>query len=383
MTKLFTLIKLLITLPLSLIYILSIFIPKNKKIWIFGSYKELFVDNSKYFFLFVTQNHSEIKAIWQTQSKSTYQYLKKKGYKVTYKYSLKGFYYGLQAKVAIVSSKRWNVNPYVLKRCFIVNVWHGIPLKKIEYDVTKAINKEFFRRQMLFKKLSKIWPYYKNSYDLYIASSKEHCKIIETAFKTGKNKIILSGEPSYDNLFINSKAFSGSYIAYLPTFRLNYDFNPFDDSFDGESWNKFLNTNNTKLIVKLHVNDNRDNYDLLKEEFSNIEIVDSDIDSAEILSKTKILITDFSSVLFDFANRKKPILFFAPDKEKYQKLERELYFDYNKICGNNLFSDWSSILEFLKKVDIDSFKNTDYLNDITGSSVNSCETLFHEITSRI
>lgn len=383
MTKILTLFKLLLTLPLSFIYIFSGFVPRDRKIWIFGSYKDLFIDNSKYLYLYVNNYHKDINAIWQTQSKLTYKYLHDNGFNVVYKYSILGFYYGLRAKVSIISSKRWNVNPYVLKNNFIVNVWHGIPLKKIEYDVSRKNNEVFFKRQFHYKLLSSIWPYFKNNHDLYIASSKVHCEIIKSAFNISESQVIISGEPSYDDIFVKSIQTSDKYIAYLPTFRLNYSFNYFANDFNGEAWDEFLGKNGKKLIIKLHVNDKFDKSRFCKNNYDNIKFIDSAFDSADILSKAELLITDYSSVMFDCANRKKPVLFYAPDKEIYQKSEREFYFDYDKISGSHIFNNWNDLLDYLKKVDINNIENTDYLNNIVGCSSNSCEMLYHEIIKRI
>lgn len=43
-----------------------------------------------------------------------------------------------------------------------------------------------------------------------------------------------------------------------------------------------------------------------------------------------LLITDYSSVFFDFANLKRPMLFFVPDIETYRDKLRGFYFDFEK-----------------------------------------------------
>ena len=46
-----------------------------------------------------------------------------------------------------------------------------------------------------------------------------------------------------------------------------------------------------------------------------------------------LLITDYSSVLFDFANLKKPILFYMYDLDKYKNKMRDFYFDLDELPG--------------------------------------------------
>ena len=53
-------------------------------------------------------------------------------------------------------------------------------------------------------------------------------------------------------------------------------------------------------------------------------------DIHELFLITDILITDYSSVFFDFAHSKNPMLFFVPDFEKYNTKIRGLYFDMEK-----------------------------------------------------
>jgi CDP-glycerol glycerophosphotransferase len=57
-------------------------------------------------------------------------------------------------------------------------------------------------------------------------------------------------------------------------------------------------------------------------------VVDSTNDMNEIYLVTDLLITDYSSVMFDFANLRRPMLFFAYDLDYYRDDLRGFYFDY-------------------------------------------------------
>jgi len=75
LSKTVTLIKIFLTLPLSFVYFLSGFVPKNSEIWVFGSYHNKFQDNTKYFFKYITNNRKNIKAFWLTDDNKTYHLL--------------------------------------------------------------------------------------------------------------------------------------------------------------------------------------------------------------------------------------------------------------------------------------------------------------------
>ena len=78
----------IINLPL---YYISYLLPKNKNVWIFGSwFGEKYADNSKALFEFVNKHDKEILAVWLTQSKTVFRDLNQKGLNVYYTYSLFG-----------------------------------------------------------------------------------------------------------------------------------------------------------------------------------------------------------------------------------------------------------------------------------------------------
>lgn len=61
------------------------------------------------------------------------------------------------------------------------------------------------------------------------------------------------------------------------------------------------------------------------------------LDSNELLSVVDIIITDYSSIFFDFIPKKKPIIYYAYDEETYRR-ERGLYFTFNELPGKK-FTD--------------------------------------------
>ncbi|MFP7308406.1 CDP-glycerol glycerophosphotransferase family protein, partial [Enterococcus faecalis] len=63
-----------------------------------------------------------------------------------------------------------------------------------------------------------------------------------------------------------------------------------------------------------------------------------------------LLITDYSSVMFDFALTKKPMLFFMYDKEKYQNSTRGFYFDPTAILPGKIVTDTDSLVTSVKNV---------------------------------
>lgn len=67
----------------------------------------------------------------------------------------------------------------------------------------------------------------------------------------------------------------------------------------------------------------------------------------ELYSISDVLITDYSSVMFDFAYLKKPMIFYAYDLEKYLHGERGVYLDYQNIVPGPLVRTTDEIIDSL------------------------------------
>ena len=75
-------------------------------------------------------------------------------------------------------------------------------------------------------------------------------------------------------------------------------------------------------------------------------------DINDLYISSDILITDYSSVFFDFANLRKPILFFTYDIEKYQSMLRGFYIDVNNDLPGPLLRTNDELIEAIKQIDL-------------------------------
>jgi hypothetical protein len=120
-------------------YCFSLFVRPRKERWIFGAQRgHAFSDNAKHLFLYVHEK-SDVTAAWITRNQSIVEDLKSKGYRAYYFYSLAGLYYCMSSSVAVVThmgnNMRGDLPFFALNRkASIVQLWHGIPLKKIGFD---------------------------------------------------------------------------------------------------------------------------------------------------------------------------------------------------------------------------------------------------------
>jgi len=350
------------------LYWLSYIIPKDKNLWIFGAwFGEKYADNSKYLFEYINKNHSEIKAIWLTKNKDTYNLIKNKGFKVYKMFSIMGLIYSLRAKIGVISTGLNDINMYTSGKIKIIQLWHGIPLKKIMFD-----DKITFRRPTIIKKiLFFIFPFLKkNLYyndSLIIATSNEVQKVLSSAFKVPINQVRVTGYPRNDSFYqkvntnipfvkklLELKQIGKTICIYVPTHRKEGKVNIIQILFSNlEEIDSELKKMNSILLIKLHYYHNKEIRKLIQgKKLTNIIVVDDKLieqDIYNILKLADILITDYSSVYFDYLLANRPIIFAPFDINEYIKKDREFYYNYDDVTPGPKCKSWNEVLVWIKK----------------------------------
>lgn len=349
----------------------SHFIKKDKNIWIFGAIRgSRYMDNAKYLFEYVNKN-TEIKAIWISKNHEVVDELNSKGFNAFHEYSSKARYYASVAKVAVITH-RGNREKADLpmhtfsKKTKIIQLWHGIPLKKIAYDdklysFKHNENSLKWKIKVFFK--STLFPFlnYVNEPSLILALSNETQDIFSQAFRIPKETVVITGYPRNDILLNSSLVKRGELerkkVIYMPTFRgsINSNFDLFlQYGFDIEKMDIFLAEQNMQLDIKLHPF-NRPSSKLIKklDESKNIFFLDHDA-IYEVINRYDMLITDYSSIYFDYLLLDRPIIFAPFDKEIYMEKDREFYFEYDEVTPGPKAMNWDEVMKFLKKCNKDT-----------------------------
>jgi len=355
---------------LFIIYSLIYFVPRNKKNWVFGSGVGMnFSDNAKYLFLYCS-SLSEINSYWITRNKCLLKSLRNEGLNAYYKYSAKGLWLSLSSKVYVYDSRTESINHWTSAGALKVNLWHGSPLKKIDRDVSIKHSTFYignhtwgFKRLMLRMYIPQCFVVS----DLMIATSIKVKGYFNSAF--GSKKIEVTGYPRND-IIINPSLYTkhlefeqniidsistDKTILYAPTFR---DTNRFDRKTPIE-WgrlNDLLKKNDTTFLIKLH----RHDYSMaMKEKCSHIRVLDNESDMYPLFSKVDLLITDYSSIFFDFLLTDKPVLFYPYDKDDYLTKDRSMYDEYDTVTPGHKAYDFNSFYEKLELF----FKDPDALKE--------------------
>jgi CDP-glycerol glycerophosphotransferase (TagB/SpsB family) len=336
------------------IYFLSGFVDRRNDIEIYGATGGAFSDNSKYHFLRSLKFDDGVKRIWISPNQSTVNAINKKYGRVAFnKYSRVGIYYQILAKNYFFNCYVSDINFWLCRGATKINLWHGFPLKKIEYDIDKGKLTRVYNPKSYKDKFIKLMRYLINPAFLtapdFIYNNKEgYDKIFISAFRINPEnfKRLESPRVSYLKISDNKRYENKGNILYLPTMRESYTKNWLEDVslVDFDDLNKTLEKQSRTMDIKLHPNE----YAKFKSNFSNLKILESNVDVYEILTDYDLLITDYSSVAFDATEINMPIILYWPDHASYMETTRGFYFDLEYIFGNKIVNNLKDLSLLMK-----------------------------------
>lgn len=352
-------IKLLVLWP---VYFIGKFIPKNQQVWCFGAPRERFVDNSKYMFLYVNKHYPKIKCYWITSDPVLNQELTAQGFLVLNRHSLKGMWAILTAKVVFYSCFISEVSFWLTSGATAVNLWHGLPLKKIEFDIKNGEFSKKYSNQFSFHKLGWLLfnPISFRRPDMMFSPAPVFTPIFKRAFRVNTGEIVISGSPRTDIFFDHSlpKEYLNTYpdiilakenarktFLYMPTFRDVGDDFFASAKFDFDLLEHKMSELNAIFYIKVHPNAGLDSFTLDK--YKNIKVIPAAADPYPLMNYVDVLITDYSSIYIDFLLLNKPIIFFAFDLQHYLASCRDMYFEYQEVTPGQLVENFADLLHAL------------------------------------
>jgi CDP-glycerol glycerophosphotransferase (TagB/SpsB family) len=337
-----------------LLYAISFLFPRDKQKWVFGNYiVDQFGDNPKYLFLYLQLYHPDIRAIWITEDPRIYHELQQKGLEVHIKCSISGFYHCLTAGVYIYNTFPQDVNYFTSGGALLLNMWHGVGLKTIEFSITRGSLAACYRDKKLTYRLHMPWRFKRPDY--LLSSSPFQSKPFAKAFRIPVERCLNLGYPRNDVMLMPEavrlqlirkyehadtipyieklRKFHKVYL-YMPTWRDSTTFLA-DLGLDLQRINQIMQAKDELLILKMHVN----TANMPVEGLSNVWILPWCLDVYSIFPYTHTLITDYSSVLYDYLLLPgKEVILFVYDLEKYLA-EREFNYPFLPNVAGHVVQD--------------------------------------------
>ncbi|WP_341327610.1 CDP-glycerol glycerophosphotransferase family protein [Methylotuvimicrobium sp. KM2] len=321
---------------------------------VIGRQGPVFADNSKYFFIAATQfAKPNERIVFLTDHRSIQQAIVEAGGKAVMHPSWRSLYLVLRCTTLAADMSDWfDYGAYPLSSgARRVQVWHGAPLKRIELDLYRerlVIMPAWagFLLQMQ-KKLLGRYP----KYDVVVSTSQDFTdRAFSRCFNT--KEFIACGYPRNDVLLgwpepdkvtaalldvnvdlsalatVRKAKSQGTRIGlYVPTFRRDLA-NPFAEDMDLARLSAFAVRHNCFFVLKLHPF-MQGRYAV--DRYPNLLEYAPLGDVYPLMPLCDFLITDYSSIFFDFLLLDKAIVFFAPDLAHYLAQDRKMYFDYDEM----------------------------------------------------
>lgn len=275
-------------------------------------------------------------------------------------------YGGVQYLYYLAKAKYWVCNcklpGYVVKGDdqVYLQTWHGTPLKKLAFDIEVPEDTTFYRSEMSYEEMTHTYAHDVAKYDYMISPSSFTTEVFQSAFQINKERLIETGYPRNDclsnwtaedvddlkekyNIPKDKKVIlyaptwrDNSYVAKGYTFQLEVDFGKWQEIL-GDDYVVIFKPHYL-IISKFDVKD--------YEGFVYSIPANEDISNLYIISD--ILITDYSSVFFDYAILKRPIYFYMYDLEFYKEELRGFYIDVYKDLPGAIFEQEMKMLEEIK-----------------------------------
>ncbi len=347
-------------MPLWLVFGLQ---KREERLWVFGAWHgNAYSDNARAVFECVLAEYHEITPVWITQSKDIFERLSLEQKPVAMMQSREGRKYCRKAKYYFITVETDDIDRLRVNGAKQIWLWHGMPIKLIRHDRSKQTPSGWkWRMLCLFPQNARSIP------DALISIHPFWNNVFESAFKiSDRQSIKITGLPRNDvfwradseqlivdlrNTFSNANV-----VLYMPTFRDSttmYEhkaFNPFSSfGFDSSAFLDFIERNNMIFLYKghyydlqlpdLNINNNPRFVVLDDSKYTDLYLLMKDVD---------ILITDYSSVYFDFLLLGKPVVLAPFDYDDYIKNSRDIYFNYNECMSAVKAYNWNDVMDILE-----------------------------------
>jgi CDP-glycerol glycerophosphotransferase (TagB/SpsB family) len=342
--------------------LITLLVPRTRKLWIYGSGIGL-GEGAVPLYERARKRLPEKRHVWMARSKAEYWEARNRGFDTVRKNGLRGFWTTSRAKVIVVTHGFGDANRYGVRGAFIVQLWHGLPFKHLHLDSPSTYEVAFLPNLKIVRRvLGRAYRRAGRAISLFPVASERVKPSIVSGFGAKPQNVVVLGDVRDDVILapgaseraaerlreILPKKFVGAkVILFAPTWR--------DGGADPtvptkEEWveiGTWLKANDAVLLVR--------NHPLGRGDFSDgpshskrILPLGTDVvrDLNPILPAVDAVITDYSSLVFDYALVGGPVIHFTPDLTDYTS-RRGFYVPVAEFTGGRTRTTWAGTLEAL------------------------------------
>lgn len=272
--------------------------------------------------------------------------------------SFRGFWCTLRASTIVITHGFGDVNRFGVFGGFVVQLWHGIPLKKLHLDTQVTLQSGRAVRGLL----RRMYRSGGNAISMFVVASDAVGSRIKTAFNISSEVLAPMGDPRDDELIrsdprqsratilelLNLTSDASKLVLYAPTWRDGDEDPAVPNDDEWVALEEWAENFGARIIVRAHplgMGSYR------RDVSERVHLLSAHVlpDITPLLAAFDLLVTDYSSIAFDFALTGKPIVWFAPDRALYER-QRGFYESYNDVTAGVFATDWAGVREQLSQV---------------------------------
>ena len=313
---------------------------RNKEIWIIMDRKNVADDNAEHFYKYALKQNDGIKKFFSIYENSPdYSRLQETYGNVLPFESIKHrFYYTFASKIISSQGSEFYLNPFRNKRYYLTAGISNIDFYFLQHGIIKDNMSSWLRK------------YDRNPKLIVTSTQLEYESLFDEGYNYGEDVIQLLGLPRYDNL--NNKGYRKQ-IVIMPSWR-NFLVNE-EVVLESEYFNRFNSLINNQRLIEHAKNKG---YDIIfkphPELVKYLDLFDKNdyvhIDQLkkyqEIFNESAVLVTDYSSIFFDFSYLKKPLIYYQYGNDYHYDSENG-YFQYETMGFGPVIKDEDELVDKL------------------------------------
>jgi CDP-glycerol glycerophosphotransferase len=353
--------------------LVAVLVPRSPRRWVFGSGIGL-GEGALALYELSAEREPERHLTWLASSADELSAARARGFRALRKAGPRGLWATLRAGVVVVTHGFGDVNRFGVSGARVVQLWHGIPLKRLHLDTGAAL------RLPLIGSLPGVGRFISALYRragahiaLFPVASHLVAARIRSAFGLPADRVIVTGDPRDDVLLAgtpesrrdtaralvshvlvaageNALTDAGPVVLYAPTWRDGAVDPAIPTSTEWQAIAAWADRADATLLIRSHPL-GAGSYAEGAASSARIRLLGRDVltDVTPALPALDALVTDYSSIAFDAAIAQVPTVFFAPDLGQYLAT-RGLYQPYREFSGGDPATTWAETLHRLEGV---------------------------------
>ncbi|WP_336991368.1 CDP-glycerol glycerophosphotransferase family protein [Leucobacter sp. VD1] len=359
----------LLALPKYLLSLLvSWVVPRGRQRWVFGSGIGV-GEGALPLARALRDSDPAARIVWLVADEAEADLARAEGFLAVPRIGWAGYWHTLRAGTIVVTHGLGDANRFGVTGATVVQLWHGAPLKRLHLDspVTTAVRGPAIVRALL----RRMYLAGAREVDLFVAGSVLAAERLRSAFRVDPGKVRVLGDPRDDELarqardpkaaadararLVTALGDAGSAVGdnetivlYAPTWRDGEPDPAVPEAAEIATIRRTLADIGAHLIIRSHPLGSGA-YEPLTGERVHLLGADRVRDITPLLGGVDIVVTDYSSLAIDFSLMGRPIVWFAPDLERYTA-SRGLYEPLEVTSAGRVDRSWADVTRRLSEL---------------------------------